>query len=110
MRLLYSNIYKMVNLEGISKTIDDLNSQEILNIKATAKRYNYFHFTLQNHFNGKNISCNEVCFKFIIFFTTAQKSMLIEHVNKFSVCGLHLIFQMFKNFVMEIINYFIEKQ
>ena len=36
----YSNIYSMADNDTISKTIDDLNSQEIPNVNATAKKYN----------------------------------------------------------------------
>ena len=105
MRLLYSNFYKMVNLEGILKAIDGLNSQEAPNIRATAKRYNIPRSTLQDRFNGKSVSRSEACSRSAMLLTTAQESVLSEHINELSARGLHPTLQMLENLVVEIVGH-----
>ena len=98
----------MVHNETILKATDDLNSQKTPNVKTTGKKYNVTYSTLQHCFNSKTIFYNKIHSKSIMFFTNAQKSIFIEHINELSVRGLHPILQMLENFVVKIISYLIK--
>lgn len=94
----------MVNNEAILKAIDDLKSQEAPNVRNTARKYNINHATLQRRFNGETVSHSEARSRSTMLLTTAQESVLIEHINKLSARGLHLTPQLLENFVVEIIR------
>ena len=105
MSLLHSNIYKMVNIEAISKAIADLNSQEAPNIRTTAKKYHVPRSTLQDRFNGKSVTYSEARSRSTMLLTNAQESVLIEHINSLSVRGFHPTPQMVENLVVEIVGH-----
>ena len=92
----------MANNEAIEQAIDDLNSQEAPNIRETARKYNVIHSTLLRRFKGQTVSYDEAQSRTAILLTTAQESVLIEHINKLSARGLHLIPQLLENLVVEI--------
>ena len=90
--------------DAILKAIDDLNSQEVPNVNATAKKYNIVQSTLQRHFKSQTVSYTEAQFKLTMLLTTAQKSTLIEHINELSVHNLHLILQLLENLIVKIVH------
>ena len=100
----------MTKNEANEQAIDDLKSQEVPNIDATARKWNVVEFILRHWYKNESVFYFEVYFKSIILFTNIQKLIFIEYINKFSVCNMHLIFQMFENFVVEITRHFIEEQ
>ena len=102
--LAYSNTHNMANNEAISKAIDDLNSQEVPNVNATAQKYNLVQSTLQRRFTGQTTSRHEGRSRSLMLLTDAQESTLIEHINKLSARGLHPTPQMLENLVVEIIK------
>ena len=95
----------MVNNEAISKAIDDLISQEVPNVRSTAKKHNIHRSTLQRRFNGETVSHSEARSRSAMLLTNAQESVLIEHINELSACGLHPTPQMLDNLVVEIIGH-----
>ena len=99
----------MPNNEAISKAIDDLSSQKIPNVNVTAEKYNIIQFMLHRCFTMKFIIRHKSCSKSFMLFTNVQKLILIEHINEFSVRDLHLMFQLFKKFVVEMTCCFIKK-
>ena len=94
----------MPDNEAISKAIDDLSSQEVPNVNATAKKYNIIQSTLQRRFTAKTTSRHEGCSKSLMLLTDAQESTLIKYLNKLSACGLHMTPQLLENLVVEIIH------
>ena len=94
----------MTNNDAILKAIDDLNSQEIPNVNATAKKYNLVQSTLQRRFNKQTVSYSEARSRTAILLSAAQESVLIEYINKLSARGLHLTPQLLENLVVEIIR------
>ena len=90
--------------EAIEQAINDLNSQEAPNIRETAKKYNIVHSTLLRRFKGQTVSYGEARSRSIMLLTTAQESVLIEHINELSARGLHLTPQLLENLVVEIIR------
>ena len=100
----------MPDNEAISKAIDDLSSQEVPNVNATAKKYNIIQSTLQRRFTAKTTSCHKNHSKSLMLLTDAQKLIFIEYLNKLSVHSLHMTFQLLKNLVVEIIHHFIKQQ
>ena len=71
----------MPNNEAISKAIDDLGSQEIQNVNATAIKYNIVQSTLQRRFTAKTTTRHEGRSRSPMLLTDAQESTLIEHIN-----------------------------
>lgn len=94
----------MVNIEAISKAIDDLNSQKTPNVRATAEKYNIARSTLQDRFNGKSVSYSEARSRSTMLLTNAQESVLTNHINELSARGLHVTPQLLENLVVEIIR------
>ena len=66
----------MSNNEAISKAIDDLNSQEVPNVNATAQKYNLVQSTLQRRFTGQTTSRHEGRSRSLMLLTDAQESTL----------------------------------
>ena len=99
-----SNPHNMPDNEAISKAIDDLSSQEVPNVNATAKKYNIIQSMLQCCFTAKTTSRHEGCSRSFMLLTDAQELTLIEYLNKLSVCSLHMTPQLLENFVVEIIH------
>ena len=90
--------------DAILKAIDDLNSQEVPNVNATAKKYNIVQSTLQRRFKGQTVSYTEAQSRSTMLLTTAQESALIEHINELSARGLHLTPQLLENLIVEIVR------
>ena len=82
----------MINNQAILNAIDDLNSQEIPNLAATAKKYDIVRSTLQRRFKSQTVTYAETRFRSTILFTNAQKSVFIKHINKLLTRNMHLIF------------------
>ena len=95
----------MVNNEAILKAIDDLNSQEVPNINATAKKYNLVQFTLQRRYKCQTVSDTEFRSQSLQLLTNAQESVIVEHINKLSTRGIHPTPQILKNLVAEIVGH-----
>ena len=57
--LASSNTCNMANNEAIEQAISDLNTQEALNIKTIAKKYDFIFLTLMHCFKQKIVSCSE---------------------------------------------------
>ena len=106
----HSNIHNMHKNDAILKAIDDLNSQEVPNVNATAKKYNIVQSTLQRRFKGQTVSYTEAQSRSTMLLTTAQESALIEHINELSARNLHLTPQLLENLIVEIIRHPIGEQ
>ena len=92
----------MINNQAILNAIDDLNSQEIPNLAATAKKYDIVRSTLQRRFEGQTVTYAEARSRSTMLLTNAQESVLIEHINKLSTRNMHPTPQMLENLVVEI--------
>lgn len=92
----------MANNEAISNVIDDLLSQKVPNITATARKYGIVQSTLQRRFTGQTVSRHEGRSRSTMLLTDAQESLLIEHINKVSARNMHPTPQMVENLVREI--------
>ena len=103
--LAYSNTHNMANNEAILEAIDDLRSQEVPNVRATARKYEIVQSTLQRRFNHQTVSRNEARSRSNMILTNAQESTLIEYINKLSARGLHPTPQMLENLVVEIVGH-----
>ena len=94
----------MANITSIEQAIDDLISQEAPNIRSTAQKYGIVESTLRRRFKGQTVSYGEARSRTAMLLTTAQESVLIEHINKLSARGLHLTPQLLENLVVEVIH------
>ena len=84
----------MENIGPIEQAINDLVSQEMLNIKSTTNKYNIVESILQHCFKGQSVSHAEAHSRLATLFTFTQELMLIKYINKLSVCSLHLTLQL----------------
>ena len=79
----------MLNIEAIEQAISDLNSQEVPNIRAAAKKYNVVHSTLLRRFNKQTVSRSEGQSSSNMLLTNAQELALTKYLNKLSARGLY---------------------
>ena len=95
----------MVNNEAIQEAIDDLESQTTPNISATAKNYGVDRSTLSRRYNSKTVSGTQFRSKSLQLLTNAQEEVLVEHINKLSIRGMHPTPQILENLITEIVGH-----
>jgi hypothetical protein len=71
----------MPNLYRIPEAIADLDTQEVPNVTATAKRYGLHPKTLENRWKGKSVSMAEAVSTHRQALTNAQEKALIGIIN-----------------------------
>ena len=99
----------MGNTQRILEAITDLESQEVLNVKATAKRHNIKRKTLENHQKSRLISIEESISIYYQCLTNSQERALIQLINKLTNYRMSLTTTIIKNLTEEIRGYTIEK-
>ena len=95
----------MVNETDIQQAISDLKSQKIPNYTQTAKKYNVQKTTLMRRFKGETVSTEEAHSRDQKLLTTAQESILVEHIRKLSNRGLPPTPKILENLVTEIVGH-----
>ena len=81
----------MTNFDIIEVAINDLISQKVPNVAATARKYNIIQSTLQRRFKDKTIFRNENQSRNNILFISVQEGILIEYINKLFIRNIYLI-------------------
>ena len=72
----------------IDKALNDLESQEAPNIKATAEKWKVNRTTLLKHFNGKAQPRHKADQLYKCKLLLLQEKVLINYINKLSVRGI----------------------
>ena len=93
------------NNEAILEAIDDLRSQEVPNVRATARKHEIVQPTLQRRFNHQTVSYAEARSRSTMLLTNAQESVLVEHINKLCARGMHPTPQIVESLVVEIVGH-----
>ena len=92
----------MRNIDQIPLAIADLESQELPNISATARKYNFERKTLANRWNGKSLSRLDSSSTYRQYLTNSQETALIELINSLTNRGMPLTSAIVKNLAKEI--------
>lgn len=95
----------MVNEADIQAAINDLESQEPPNYRATAKKYNIDHTTLMRRHKRKTISNREARSIHQKLLTDAQEEVLLKHILDLSDRGIHATPQILENLIVEIVRH-----
>ena len=72
----------MPNLDRIPEAIADLESQEVPDLTATAKKYSVVRKTLENHWKGKTTLIREAVSMHRQCLTNSQEKALILLINR----------------------------
>ena len=94
----------MVNNKAIQLAIDDLKLQEVVNFKATAKKYNIDRTTLMRRYKGKTTSNEEAHSIHQKLLTNAQEEALLKHISDLSDRGMPPTPQILENLIVEIVR------
>ena len=78
----------MVNNVQIERAIAHLNAQKKSNISETSRLYDVSRSTLSRRFTKKSISRVEITNTCHIKLSTAQKEVLVSHINRLTDRGL----------------------
>ena len=92
----------MRNLDRIDAAIADLNTQEVPNVSATARKYDLERTTLRNRWQGKSTSMAEHVSQHRQCLTNAEESSLIMIINKLTDRNLPPTASIVKNLAEEI--------
>ena len=95
--------------QAIEHAVNDLRSQNIPNIDATAKKCSVTKSILQHHYKNQTVSYSKNQSKSNMLLTNIRKKFLIEHINKLSIRNLHPTIQTVKNLIKKIISHVIKK-
>jgi hypothetical protein len=92
----------MRNLDRIPEAIADLESQELPNVAATARKYDIERTTLRNRWKGKSTSMEECVSVYRQCLTTSQEQALILVINKLTDRNIPPTTAIVKNLAEEI--------
>jgi hypothetical protein len=90
--------------DRIELAIADLETQEYLNYKATARKYKVERTTLSRRHRNITDSKEDQYSYIIKTFTNIQENVLIQYINDLNARGLPLIPQIIKNLAEELVN------
>ena len=97
----------MANNALIEQALDDLKSQKRPNVAAIAKKYNIIPSTLLRRFKNKTVSTEKTRSRTTQHLINTQKKTLLKYINKLTNREFHSTSRIFKNLVIEILNYLI---
>jgi Tc5 transposase DNA-binding domain len=92
----------MRNLDRIDTAIADLNTQEVPNVSATARKYDIEGTTLRNRLQGKSTSMADHISQRRQCLTNAEESSLIQIINKLTDRNIPPTASIVKNLAEEI--------
>ena len=92
----------MIRNETIEQAINNLELQETFNIDVIVKKWGLVKSTLRCRYKGETVSSTEAQYRLNMLLTNNQEEVLIEYINKLSVCNMHPTLQMIENLVREI--------
>lgn len=92
----------MVNEADIQKALDDLESQEVPNYSATAKKFKIDRRTLQRRHKGISKPKESAYSESHMLLTIEEEEVLVQHINNLSDRGLPPTPQILRNLVFEI--------
>jgi len=94
----------MVNEADIQKALDDLESQDVPNYSATAKKFRIDRRTLQRRHKGISKPKELAYSESHMLLTIEEEEALIQHINNLSDRGLPPTPQILRNLVFEIVK------
>ena len=92
----------MPNLDRIPEAIADLDTQEVPNVRETARKYGVVRKTLGNRWQGKTTSIAEAVSKTRQALTNTQEKALISIINKLTKRRIPPTSAIIKNLTEEI--------
>src|SRR5689334_418095 len=89
-------------MRPIDNALNDLKSQEVPNIKATAEKWKVDRATLSKKFNGKTRPQHDADHLYKCKLSPPQEKVLVDYINKLSVRGIPPVVQMIRNFAYDV--------